>query len=277
MSFALLVKQELLSLHYSHRGAIEFISGIIATSILSSQNEYVININNHELANLIRDMLGQMKIKYLSHDLNRNFITLPDFPYEHDLLKIKTPSWYFGGAFVGGGSISKLSASSYHLEIQLHSRFKALEMLNFLNQKRFNFHLIQRRKMWVIYLKRSEQISDFLKAIQAFNSLIKFEDERIIRDYKNHINRYSNLDAYNLQKMANAHVEFELMIDEIKANHLTKLFSEKEQNFFKLKLNNPYVALQELVSLYNDTYKAKITKSGLNHYLIKLKKIVNRT
>ncbi len=275
MSFALLVKKELLATQYSYRGAIELISGIIATSNITNHHEYIINVNNHEIASLIRDMLSQMKIDYSSNPSNRNFITLHNFPYENDLVKIKTPSWYFGGAFIGGGSISKLSASSYHLEIQLYSRLKALEMVNFLNQKTFQFQLIQRRKMWVIYLKRSEQISDFLKAIQAFNSLIKFEDERIIRDYKNHINRYSNLDTYNLQKMADAHVEFESMIKLIKDKKLMTLFSQKEQNFFELKLNNPYITLQELVSLYKKKYKTTITKSGLNHYLIKLKKITD--
>ncbi len=276
MSFAFLVKKELLLKEYSYRGAIELISGIIATSKVMNHNQYIININNPEIASFIRDMLNQMKINYSSHPGNINFITLHNFPYENNLLKIKSPSWYFGGAFIGGGSISKLSASSYHLEIQLYSRSTASEMVNFLNKKSFKFQLIQRRKMWVIYLKRSEQISDFLKAIQAFNSLIKFEDERIIRDYKNHINRYSNLDTYNLQKMADAHVEFEAMISLIKAKDLMTIFNVKERNLFQLKLDNPYIGLQELTHLYNQKYNMTTTKSGLNHYLMKLKKITNK-
>lgn len=128
----------------------------------------------------------------------------------------------------------------------------------------------------MIYLKQSDQISDFLKMMQAFNSLISFEDERIKRDYNNHINRYSNLDTYNLQKVAKSNVAFSSMYKQVKKAKLLHLFNQKELNFFNLKLKNQYISLQELTNLYNQTYQLRITKSGLNHYLLKLKKVFDK-
>lgn len=279
MSFALDVKKELLTNEYSPPVIKELISGIIATSVLQKNNDtllsenWKINISNHEISHLIIEMLIKANI---SHENNGNFITVHDFAYQDNLHHIKKIFAYFCGAFIGGGSISKLSVSSYHLEIQLHSRKKATELMQFLKYHSFHFNLIQRRKMWVIYLKKSDQISDFLKSIHAFNSLLKFEDERIKRDYNNHINRYSNLDTYNLQKIAQSNVAFEEMHDEIKKHNLLNLFNQKELNFFNLKLKNQYISLQELTDLYNKKYSKKITKSGLNHYLIKLKKTFHK-
>ncbi len=279
MSFALYVKKELLANQYSQLAINELISGLIATTDLQSKNDtlssmhFTINLNNPDIHNLLVQLLIKNKIKY---EINGNFIKLFNFPYEDNLHNIKNLFTYFGGVFIGGGSISKLSVSSYHLEMQIHSRKKANEMINFLNFKIFNFNLIQRRKMWVIYLKQSDQISDFLKSIHAFNSLMKFEDERIKRDYNNHLNRYSNLDTYNLQKIAESNVAFEEMYAAIKKNNLLNFFNQKEQTFFNLKLKNQYISLQELTDLYNKKFQQKITKSGLNHYLIKLKKFFNK-
>lgn len=275
-SFALQVKQEILSAEYSYQDALEIVSGIISTDLPHDKNlaqNYVIKINNTELANLIRDMLNQMQIKYSSDKTNHNYISLPFFPYINDVKNIKTLSWYFAGTFVGGGSISKLKASSYHLELQFVSRFRAIELQNILNKLNFNFHLIQRRKLWVLYLKKSDQISDFLKTIQTVKALMNFEDERINRDYKNHLNRYSNLDTYNLQKMAKSHLQFERTFRKIESKKLLHLFSKKELNFYRLKLKNRYTTLNELAVLYFSNYHVKISKSGLNHYLIKLKRI----
>ena len=52
-----------------------------------------------------------------------------------------------------------------------------------------------------MYLKKSEQIGDFLKFIGALNSVFYFENQRIMRDYNNSINRVINCDIANEEKM----------------------------------------------------------------------------
>lgn len=101
MSFALAVKKELLTNQYSLQGAIELMSGLIATSITQENSEleqrdalmrnFTITIANHEITNLILEMFDEMKIKYQSHPAQR-YILVFDFPYQNNLQLIKTPS-----------------------------------------------------------------------------------------------------------------------------------------------------------------------------------------
>ena len=273
MSFAFEIKEEILEKEFTPLQAHAFISGLLSTSVIFNDSKYVLKINNAFISNVIKDLLDQLKIKYASTKENKNWIIFKNYSLD---FKIKQPSYFFAGVFVSGGSISNIDSLSYHLEIQFYSHQKALKIQKFLNQYNFSFSLIKRRKMHVLYLKKSDQISDFLKAIQAFNSLMKFENSRIERDLHNQLNRYSNLDSYNQQKLAKASNKFKNYYEYIINKNLKNYFNEKEIIFFDLKLKNPYSSLEELKKIYKNKTNLKITKSALNHWLIKLRKIYEK-
>ncbi len=272
MSFALDIKHEVLNQEFSKEQADAFILGLISSAGAKTSEQIIIKLNASEISNIIRDLLIQLKIKYTESNENKNWIVINDFKYSQS---IKMPSQFFAGVFVGGGSISDPSSTSYHLEIQMFSHYEAERIQKFLNKYSFQFTLIQRRKRWVLYLKKSEHISDFLKAIQAFRSMVAFEDERITRDFQNQLNRYSNLDAYNQQKLARASESFKSNYNYIKANNLLSSFRDSELKFFDTKIKNPYSSLAELVEIYNGNTGLNKTRAGLNHWIIKLKKIAS--
>ena len=273
MSFALEIKQEVLSQEFAIEQAQAFISGLVSSSSERQGSKTFVKLNNQKISETIKDMMNQLGLKYSSSKENRNWIVLNNY---QPIIEIKQPSYYFAGAFVGGGSISDTSSNSYHLEIQLYSHMEAEKIRNFLNKYSFEFTLIQRRKLWVLYLKKSEQISDFLRAIQAFNSLMEFENARISRDFHNQLNRYSNLDTYNQQKLAKASSRFIKQYDYIKENNLLSKFRQPELDFFELKLENQFSSLEELTTLYFEKTGIKKTRAGLSHWLIKLRRIVEK-
>jgi len=74
--------------------------------------------------------------------------------------------------------------------------------------------------------------------------------------------------------LAESFIDFKKQYLFIKDKNMTSLFREEEIKFYELKLKNPYKSLVELVIIYNKTSEIK-TKSGLSHYLIKLRRITN--
>lgn len=274
MSFAQRIKYELLNKEFSIEEAFAFIDGIIATSGIWKLNEVTIKLNRDDVSNSIRELLDDMKVKHYLSTKNKNWVVLKDYKKDY---KIKLAGPFFAGTFVGSGSISDLSTTSYHLEIQFYSNQDAEICRNFLNNKTINFKfkwvMIQRRLMWVIYIKKSDQISDFLKAIGAQVSMFSFEEQRIDREYNNQINRYGNLDTFNQQKLATSSIRFSTLWNKVQDNHLEDLFNSSEIIFYKLKHKNSFSSLSELVILLKDKYGIIKTKSGLNHWLIKLRKI----
>lgn len=271
MSFSQTIKKEIISKELDNLETTSLLSGIILTSGYQRSKSYILKISNSFISESIRNILDKTKINFSTANENKNWIILNNFIPNNE---IKNPSVFFAGVFLGGGSISDPKSTSYHLEIQFHSHLDSLRCQKFLNKYSFDFSLIQRRKNWVLYLKKSEMISDFMKAIEAFNSLIEFEDERISRDFKNQLNRYSNLDSYNQKKLAHASVVFLEDYKFILKNNLMHLFNKNELLFFETKKNNPYSSLQDLIKIFQKKTGETKTKSAFNHYLIKLRKII---
>ncbi len=273
MSFSIEVKQEILSQEFNKEQAFALINGIIDSSGEDIGNTYAIKLNNNEISSEVRDILQELKIKNTLDKQNKNWIIInkENFSLEE---KIKQPGYYFAGVFLAGGSISDPNTSSYHLEVQFYYQKNATKVMKYLDKYKFNFQLIQRRKKWVIYLKKSDLISDFLKAVQATNSLIKFEDVRIQRDYLNHLNRYSNLDLHNQEKLSKASAYHLENYEYILENKLQHMFNKNELIFFETKKQNPFSSLAELVIILREK-GIKKTRAGLNHWLIKLRKIAD--
>ncbi len=115
-------------------------------------------------------------------------------------------------------------------------------------------------------------IADFLRAIRTSISLMEFEDARIERDFRNNLNRYSNLDIYNQEKLSKASTAHLKNYEYVVENNLLNNFKKNEITFFETKKKNPYSSLSELVMIL-ERKGIKKTRAGLNHWLIKLKKV----
>ena len=101
----------------------------------------------------------------------------------------------------------------------------------------------------------------------------EFEDTINVRDYFNSMHRVNNLDMANMQKTARSGEEQIAMINKIKDTKAFKKSPKKFQYFCQLRLENPTLSLSSLKEKYYNKYKIKVTRTGLNHYVIKLKEM----
>jgi hypothetical protein len=124
----------------------------------------------------------------------------------------------------------------------------------------------------VVYIKRSNEISDFLKHINALDSMSTLEDTIISRDFNNQVHRLNNLDFSNISKSADASDKQIEMIKKIIPTKFYKEEKEKFKNYCQLRLENPTASITELSTLFQEKFNTKITRSGINHYIIKLRK-----
>lgn len=182
---------------------------------------------------------------------------------------------YVAGAFLAGGSINSLEAKSYHLEI----RSNDWEYLFFLQKTLIRFGIFpvltkHFKKQYILYLKKVNQISDFLKLVGAGNCMLEFEDTKITKDANMSLTRWNNLDISNINKSTVTGVKQVNKIKALKQLPIWKKQTKKFKAFCELRLKNPSASLSELVQLMQTEYKIKTTKPGLNHLVRKLNSLI---
>ncbi len=178
---------------------------------------------------------------------------------------------YLRGAFLAGGSINDPVSANYHLEIYTSDKKEAVFVQRLMNHFLLNAKITKRREGLIIYLKEAESISEFLKLVSAFNGLFKFEELRIQRDFNNSINRIINCEIANEKKTLDAANEQLLHIGFIKQYMDINTIDPKIREIMELREENVDASLLELSYAYEQKYGEKISKSGINHRLNKIK------
>ena len=166
------------------------------------------------------------------------------------------------GAFMSSGSVTN-PKNKYHLEIVFDKEENAKFIQEVLVKENIDVKILKREKNFILYIKDGENISKFLAFIGANKSVLQFEDERVIRDMRNQVNRLVNCETANLNKTILSAVK---QIENIKLIKKRKKFDKltpKEQELAQIRLENPDASLSELGKLL----KEPISKSGVNHRL----------
>ena len=264
MTFTTKVKHEILNQEMSIEEVTSFIDGFYS---IAQENDFV-SISSGIIKETIISMLESIQVK---HEVTNRGIFFKDYK---ESLALKHPSFYFGGIFVARGSVSDTSSTSYHLEIQTNNIDVAEKMIKFLKKYNINFKKLKRKTYTMIYLKSSIQILDFLKAVRAIKAVLAFEDIMVSRDHRAMLNRWTNLDIYNQSKLVKANEEFSSMYRFMIDKSLEKHFRDIELKFFKIKINNEYASLEELSEIFEKETGIFKTRSGLNHYIRKLRRVV---
>lgn len=171
-------------------------------------------------------------------------------------------------AFLKSGSINDPN-KEYHLEIIFKLKRKADEINIMLKELNINSKIIKRNKKYVLYIKDGEEISKFLALIGANDSVIKFEEIRVIKDMKNKVNRKVNYETANINKTINAAIQQIEDIKLIKAKNEFAKLPEGLKELANLRIENPDVSITELGKMLSKP----LSKSGVNHRLLKLKEI----
>lgn len=174
---------------------------------------------------------------------------------------------YLRGIFLGGGSLSA-PEKSYHLELITHNEFYAEQLVLFINDLYdLGAKVTARKKNFIVYIKESERIVDFLNVIGAHQTLLEYENIRILKQMRNNVNRVVNCETANLTKTADAAFEhihaIEAIIETVGLDYL----DDRLREIAEVRLENPEATLKELGEMLTPT----IGKSGVNH---RLKKII---
>ena len=181
---------------------------------------------------------------------------------------------YLRGAFMICGSINDPKTSRYHLEFVIPNYETANFVNKLLNEMYFNSKLIKRDKNYMVYIKEAEKISDFIKMINAVESLFYYEDIRIYRDHKNMTNRLNNCEQANVDKMiASSNEQLEL-IKKLKERYDFDLLDDKIKTICIYKEKYPESSMSELANIISIETEKNITKSCINHRFRKIKDMV---
>lgn len=305
MSFTTTIKDEISKLEVTRSEYISELSGFVRnnasiennTLYLTTENTSIakrllklfkeiydikINIETTKNTNLSKKTLYLINIKdkvdFILKDLNYyddlgNYLEKPNEYIIDNIDEIKA---YIRGVFLSQGSVNDPKTSRYHLELLIDKPDEAVFVQKLVNTFDMNAKLLNRDKGYMVYLKESERISDFLKIIQAYKAVMYYENIRAYRDNKNKTNRLNNCEQANTDKIiesaTNQLKDIELIDEKIGIDLLDDKLKEACDYRFKYQ----EASLQELSEIISIETNTKITKSGLNHRFRKIKEMATK-
>ncbi len=190
---------------------------------------------------------------------------------------------FLRGVFVSCGSVTDPN-KRYHLEIVLHDSGRARLLHEFICEHGMAVKTTVRSRRsrvttedgtvlptetLVIYAKESELIEDFLTYIGAGNHSMEIMQIKIMRDFRNRVNRSVNCESANLDKTIDAAQKSIEDIELIYAEKGAEWLSEELRETAELRTEYPEMALSELCGMF----KKPLSRSGLNHRLKKLSRL----
>jgi DNA-binding protein WhiA len=118
----------------------------------------------------------------------------------------------------------------------------------------------------VLYIKQSEQISDFLTYLGAPVAAMGIMEARLEKELNNKVNRRCNCDDANTSKVVEAAQEHLAALRILKARGLWDHLPKKLLQAAVARENHPEASLTELAAMM----EPPITKPAMNHRLKKL-------
>jgi len=183
------------------------------------------------------------------------------------------------GTFLASGQISDPKSGRYFCELVFNQEDDAKavlkHLLNFSSEASMVFRVIQRRAKFVLYLKKSDQISVFLSFLGAVSLMFEFENARLERDYFNNENRLNICAQANYSKVLKTgqkNIE-DIRIIEEKIGDV--YFNDRLRLIADLRKENQDLSYQELADLAMRK-GLHITKSGVVHIFSKFSKDAKR-
>ena len=183
---------------------------------------------------------------------------------------------YLRGLFLSSGSINDPKKSQYHLEFIVDNLEYAKFVSELLNKFNLKSKYLKRESKYMVYIKESEKISDFLRIMNATNALFYYEDIRIYRDHKNMTNRLNNCEQANIDKAIETATKQVKEINKIKKIGGLDLLDDKTKEAAVYRLKYPDVSLIELSEIISIETGKSISKSGLYHRFNKIKKLAEK-
>lgn len=173
---------------------------------------------------------------------------------------------FLRGVFVSCGSVTDPN-KEYHLELVLPENDRTPALLDFIAEHGMSLKETARggarSKKTVLYAKESELIEDCLTYIGAANHSMEIMQVKIVKDFRNRVNRSVNCENANLDKTVAASNKSTADIEYIFSTMGADWLSPDLRETARLRVENPEMSLSELCGIFPE----KISRSGLNHRL----------
>jgi len=159
----------------------------------------------------------------------------------------------------------------YHLEYGFKNAGSREQMGILLENAGFSFHASSRKteksgEKFLLYYKNSSDMEDFLAYIGASGAAFEIMNAKIVKEFRNSVNRQVNCDTANIEKQLEASQKYiEAIRLLVRTGAISKL-PENLQETAKLRLENEQLSLGELGNLC----EPKVSKSGMRHRMEKL-------
>ena len=300
MTFTIQIKEEISKIKSSNSETIAELSAYIKNNGHIKDNKIILSTENHFLIERIKEEIKDLYDEEPKEEIigNQNFskkilyqITISEkvdtilkdlgiIDENGEKLDV-VPKYivganeeiraYLRGIFFATGSISDPKKSRYHLELLSYTPEEAVFVQKLLNIFELNAKILSREKGYMIYIKEAEKISDFIKLLGANNAVMYYENVRIYRDQKNKTNRLNNCEQANMDKVFETANEQLRQIDIIEKNDGVMLLDDRTKQTLEYRKKYPEASLKELAEIISLETGKKITKSGLNHRMRKIK------
>ena len=177
---------------------------------------------------------------------------------------------FLRGVFLGTGSIAT-PENANHLEIVLNNVENANFINSILHELGVNAKIIKRKKSTVLYLKDAEEISKFLIIVGSSISLLSYEQTRVMKEYRNDMNRKINCEVANMDKVARAASSKLNDIMLIKSKNRFMELSKELQDVALLREKNPEASLEKI----GEMLEQRLSKAGVSHRFKRIKQIAD--
>ncbi len=182
-------------------------------------------------------------------------------------------SAFVRGCFIAKGSINDPKKSNYHLEIIFKKIETAFLVLNILKDNDIMATLINKKNQYLLYIKKSEEISKFLAFVGATEAVFEFENSRILRDYYNNVNRTINCDIANGNRSMQYCNKQKEAIEYLEKHNIIPKLSNRLQDAINLRKEYPDSSLSELSEFASNVLGKEMSKSGISHCMREIMKI----
>jgi len=226
-------------------------------SVLHKTNNYLITIPNQARLEPTLRALGLFESAYLSGDVDKALV-------RRDCCAIA----YLRGAFLGSGFVSDPRADA-HFEITCQSERLACDLIALMQRFNIEAKTLERRGAWIVYLKGTEPILNFLALVGAHKAIFKTHDVRIVKEMRNDVNRRVNAEIANQAKASQAALAQLDTIQHLESAGVLAELPEGLREFAQLRRDNPDLSLRELGA----AAVPPLSKSAVNHRMRRLEEI----
>lgn len=206
-------------------------------------------------------------IEYFDHEVNSLSLRINRGVFEDD----ECYGAFLRGVFLSCGTIANPD-KNYHLEFVVPYRNLSMDLLKILTDYGLKANSIMRKYAYVVYIKGSESIEDLLTLMGAVNSSLELMGIKIEKDVRNKINRQMNFESANMSRSIEAGLAQVSAIEIIEKKQGLDSLSEELKEVAVLRRENPDMSLKQL----GQSLKIPISRSGVNHRLMKLMEIADK-